>query len=84
MLTLAIIKPDAIASGKTGAILAHLQQAGFVPRAARLVAVCDVYEPFLLQQGFIQRTPKGRMATRRAYEKLGRDIPQTVQAQLFS
>jgi nucleoside-diphosphate kinase len=37
MLTLAIIKPDAIASGKAGAILAHLQQAGFVPRAARLV-----------------------------------------------
>jgi nucleoside-diphosphate kinase len=37
MLTLAIIKPDAIASGKTGAILAHLQHAGFVPRAARLV-----------------------------------------------
>jgi len=37
MLTLAIIKPDAIASGKTGAILAHLQKAGFVPRAARLV-----------------------------------------------
>jgi len=36
-LTLAIIKPDAIANGKTGAILAHLQQAGFVPRAARLV-----------------------------------------------
>lgn len=36
-LTLAIIKPDAIAGGKTGAILAHLQQAGFVPRAARLV-----------------------------------------------
>jgi nucleoside-diphosphate kinase len=36
-LTLAIIKPDAIASGKTGAILAHLQQAGFIPRAARLV-----------------------------------------------
>jgi nucleoside-diphosphate kinase len=36
-LTLGIIKPDAIASGKTGAILAHLQQAGFVPRAARLV-----------------------------------------------
>jgi len=36
-LTLGIIKPDAIASGKTGSILAHLQQAGFVPRAARLV-----------------------------------------------
>lgn len=36
-LTLGIIKPDAIAGGKTGAILAHLQQAGFTPRAARLV-----------------------------------------------
>ncbi|MBC7324340.1 MAG: Holliday junction branch migration DNA helicase RuvB [Moorella sp. (in: Bacteria)] len=31
----------------------------------------DVYEPFLLQHGFIQRTPRGRMATSRAYEHLG-------------
>ncbi|GEA16122.1 MAG: holliday junction helicase RuvB [Moorella sp. (in: firmicutes)] len=31
----------------------------------------DVYEPFLLQHGFIQRTPRGRMATARAYEHLG-------------
>ncbi|QGP90780.1 Holliday junction ATP-dependent DNA helicase RuvB [Neomoorella glycerini] len=31
----------------------------------------DVYEPFLLQHGFIQRTPRGRMATPRAYEHLG-------------
>ena len=37
MQTLAIIKPDAIASGKTGLILAHLQQAGFTLQAARLV-----------------------------------------------
>jgi len=36
MQTLAIIKPDAIASGKAGLILAHLQQAGFTLRAARL------------------------------------------------
>ena len=36
-LTLGIIKPDAIAGGKTGAILAHLQQAGFTPRGTRLV-----------------------------------------------
>ena len=27
----------------------------------------DVYEPFLLQEGFLQRTPRGRMATHRAY-----------------
>ena len=31
----------------------------------------DVYEPYLLQLGFLKRTPKGRMATRLAYEHLG-------------
>ena len=31
----------------------------------------DVYEPFLIQQGFMQRTSRGRMATRLAYEHLG-------------
>jgi nucleoside-diphosphate kinase len=36
-LTLGIVKPDAVASGKAGLIMAHLQQAGFVLRAARLV-----------------------------------------------
>ncbi len=36
-LTLAIIKPDAIETGKTGLILAHLQREGFVLRAAKLV-----------------------------------------------
>jgi len=37
MQTLAIIKPDATASGKAGLILAHLQQAGFTLRAARML-----------------------------------------------
>ena len=32
----------------------------------------DVYEPFLLQQGLLQRTPRGRIATARAFEHLGR------------
>ena len=36
-LTLGIVKPDAIETGKTGAILAHLQKAGFTVRAVRLV-----------------------------------------------
>lgn len=31
----------------------------------------DMYEPYLLQQGFIQRTPRGRIATQLAYEHLG-------------
>ena len=35
----------------------------------------DVYEPFLLQQGLIIRTPKGRQATGRAYEHLGSSPP---------
>lgn len=37
MLTLAIIKPDAVAAGKAGRVLAHLEQAGFKVRAARMV-----------------------------------------------
>jgi nucleoside-diphosphate kinase len=36
-LTLGIVKPDAIETGKTGAILAHLLKAGFIVKAARLV-----------------------------------------------
>ena len=35
----------------------------------------DVYEPFLLQQGFLGRTPRGRVATRKAYEHLGKNVP---------
>ena len=35
----------------------------------------DVYEPYLLQRGLIERTPRGRAATRRAYEHLGLDPP---------
>ncbi|HEY2804665.1 MAG TPA: nucleoside-diphosphate kinase [Gemmatimonadales bacterium] len=37
MLTLGIIKPDAVASGKAGKVLAHLEQSGFKLRAARMV-----------------------------------------------
>jgi holliday junction DNA helicase RuvB len=41
----------------------------------------DVYEPYLLQRGLLQRTPRGRAATRRAYEHLGLDPPR--EAALF-
>ena len=34
--------------------------------------IMDVYEPYLLQLGFLDRTPRGRLATRLAYEHLGR------------
>lgn len=35
-------------------------------------AIMDVYEPYLIQLGFLQRTPRGRVATKRAYEHLRR------------
>jgi Holliday junction DNA helicase RuvB len=41
----------------------------------------DVYEPFLLQLGFIARTPKGRQATPRAYEHLGIAAPESTPRQ---
>ena len=41
-------------------------------------AVEDVIEPFLLQQGFIQRTPRGRMACAKAYAHLGLTPPPTA------
>ena len=35
----------------------------------------DVYEPYLMQMGFLTRTPRGRCVTRRAYEHLGLTVP---------
>ncbi len=38
----------------------------------------DVYEPYLLQQGFLARTPRGRTVTKLAYEHLGIKVPKRV------
>jgi len=35
----------------------------------------DIYEPFLIQVGFLDRTPRGRVATARAYQYFGLDVP---------
>ncbi len=43
----------------------------------------DVYEPFLIQQGFLNRTPRGRMATKAAYLHLDRLVPESPQGKLF-
>jgi Holliday junction DNA helicase RuvB len=40
--------------------------------------IMDVYEPYLIQLGFIQRTPRGRVATRLAYQHLGLTPPSTI------
>ena len=39
-------------------------------------AIEDIYEPYLLQIGFLDRTPRGRAATRRAYEHFQRALPE--------
>ena len=43
----------------------------------------DVYEPYLLQIGFLARTARGRMATRHAYDPLGKAQPKDRQTDLF-
>jgi Holliday junction DNA helicase RuvB len=43
----------------------------------------DVYEPFLLMEGFLYRTPRGRVATPRAHEHLGRKASRSPQGALF-
>ncbi len=45
--------------------------------------IMDVVEPYLLQLGFLDRTPQGRTATQLAYEHLGLDYPKEPQARLF-
>ena len=41
----------------------------------------EVYEPFLVQHGFLQRTPRGRMATGQAYRHFGYTPPSRLQAE---
>ncbi|HYX26584.1 MAG TPA: Holliday junction branch migration DNA helicase RuvB [Thermoanaerobaculia bacterium] len=43
----------------------------------------DLYEPYLIQEGFLQRTPRGRVATRRAYQHLGYAPPPGTTGTLF-
>ncbi|MGI9319120.1 MAG: Holliday junction DNA helicase RuvB C-terminal domain-containing protein, partial [bacterium] len=38
----------------------------------------DVVEPYLIQQGFLMRTPRGRVATKSAWRHLGVEMPQDV------
>ncbi len=47
----------------------------------------EVYEPYLIQNGLLQRTARGRVATAKAYRRFGYDIPPDTaegQGQLFS
>jgi Holliday junction DNA helicase RuvB len=43
----------------------------------------DVYEPYLIQEGFLQRTARGRIATKLAYDHFGKTWPSQLQKELF-
>ena len=43
------------------------------------VTLLDVYEPYLMQLGFLQRTPRGRCVTCKAYEHLGLSVPKSIE-----
>ncbi|HPX56989.1 MAG TPA: Holliday junction branch migration DNA helicase RuvB [Syntrophales bacterium] len=43
----------------------------------------DVYEPYLIQEGYLQRTARGRIATKLAYEHFGKTWPNQLQKELF-
>ena len=43
----------------------------------------DVIEPYLIQQGYLQRTPRGRIATAAAYRHLGVTPPKVSSSDLF-
>ena len=45
------------------------------------VTLEDMYEPYLMQQGFLTRTPRGRCVTQKAYEHLGFPVPHGEDAQ---
>ncbi len=47
------------------------------------ITIEDVYEPFLIQKGYLQRTSRGRMATVKAYEHLGKKYKKGAQDSLF-
>lgn len=48
-----------------------------------MATVEDIYEPFLMQIGFLHRTPRGRVVTEHAYKHLGLEIPLSLQQALL-
>jgi len=44
----------------------------------------EVYEPYLIMEGYLKRTPQGRVCTELSYQKLGLKFGQSAQPGLFS
>ena len=86
-IALARLEVDEVGFDKMDRRILHalIERFGGGPVGIETIAAClsedrdtieDVYEPFLLQEGYLQRTPRGRMATKRAYEHLGLKPPE--------
>ena len=58
-------------AGSDAAITLTLKDSSAANAKEYAVTLEDVYEPYLLQQGFLTRTPRGRCVTKKAYEHLG-------------
>ena len=48
-------------------------EAFLCPADGKIVTIEEVYEPYLIKEGYLQRTPRGRMVTERAYSHLGKN-----------
>ena len=43
----------------------------------------EVHEPYLIQRGLLERTPRGRVATKKAYEHMGFDLPKILKYRIY-
>ena len=64
-------------------VLPALRQLSSAALSEEKTTLEDVFEPYLMQEGFIQRTPRGRTATAKAYQHLGRELPKGFQSSLL-
>ena len=97
LLAGALARPDVVAIGEAGLdkldrdlLLTIMEQykggpVGLDTLAASIgeerVTLEDVCEPYLLQEGFLARTPRGRVATEKAYNHFGLPMPKRMQEQ---
>ena len=70
------VHPEAVrALGGEGAVATSSLAAFVTALSEPRDAIEDIYEPFLLQIGFLDRTPRGRVATKLAYDHFQRTMP---------